>query len=202
MRSTVTALLAALAFGCGGSQGSDMNSDIQRGPMPQGGSFAGIWFGNWGEMSISTQGSSVVGEFCQEDRNRYGRFEGTAQGNVMTVHWITYDVSMGGARRETDGSAIVQYRVEAAGEGESHLFEGTWGYGRANSGAGVWRATKSPGRSDRYLRGGYSMECPLREAGEAPPPMSDGEGGGDESGDEESSDEEEPSGDGSILDEI
>ncbi len=196
MRSVVTALLLLLTISCGGSQGTQMNSSIQRGPMPEGGHFAGIWFGNWGEMSISTQGSSIVGEFCQEDRNRYGRVEGTAQGNVMTLHWITYDVSMAGARRESDGSAMVQYEIEAQGEGESHIMVGSWGYGTSNADGGVLRFTRSARRSERFIRGVYSLECELREEGDAPPPMND------DDVEDNPDDNLEEEGEGSVLDEM
>lgn len=201
MRNFILCVVLLVLAGCsGGNQGVQMNTEIQRGAMPEGGNWAGIWFTNWGEMSISTTGSSVVGEFCQEDRNRYGRLEGTANGNVMTFHWITNDVSMAGASRETEGSAIVQFTFVPAGENQSSHMEGTWGYDNSNADGGILRGDRSPRRSDRFLRGQYSVHCPLRESAEAPPPMSN-EAVGDNPGDTGGGEEEEE-GMGSVLDDI
>jgi hypothetical protein len=124
-------------------------------------------------MSLATQGSSVVGEFCQEDRNRFGRLEGTANGNVLTLHWITNDVTMGGAVRQTEGSAIAQFSFVQAGENQGMRFTGTWGYDRSNAGGGTLQGDRSARNSDQYLRGNYSINCALREATEAGAPMSE-----------------------------
>jgi len=164
-------LLILFTISCG-SRGVQMNSTIHRGPMPEGGTFAGIWFSNWGEMSLSTQGSSIVGQFCQEDRNRYGRLEGSAQGNVLTLHWITNDVTMSGSSRQTEGSAIVQFSFVEAGENRTSHFEGTWGYQNSNADGGILRGDRSPRRSEQFLRGVYSMSCPLRDQSEGGAPMS------------------------------
>lgn len=166
------AILVLVAASCSGSGGNRMNTEINRGPMPEGGQWAGIWFTNWGEMTVSIQGSSVVGEFCQEERNRFGRLEGTTQGNVMSFHWITTDVTMAGASRQTEGSSIVQFSFIAAGENQSMHMEGTWGYERSNADGGVLSGNRSPQRSQQFLRGEYSMSCALRESAEAPPPLS------------------------------
>jgi len=169
---TIALLIALAATACGGGSSRRSNTTFPRAPMPQGGQWAGIWFTSWGELSISLQGSSVVGEFCQEDRNRYGRVEGTTQGNVMTLHWVTNDVSMAGSTRQTEGAAIVQFSFVDAGENQGMHMEGTWGYERSNSDGGVFRGDRSPQRSTQFLRGDYHMSCALREGAEAPPPLS------------------------------
>ena len=181
--------LVMLATACGGgSGGTRMNTEIQRGPMPSGGTWAGVWFTNWGNMSLSTRGSSVVGQFCDEDRNRYGRFEGTAQGDVLTFHWVTTDVTMAGSPRTTEGSGIVQFSFVPAGEARGMRFEGTWGFGAANAGGGPIRGDRSSRYSEPFLRGSYRPECSIRDEATAPPPLSredapdnpdDGVGGGD-----------------------
>jgi hypothetical protein len=208
MRTRLGAIVTALFLvGCTGAGGTRMNSDIHRGPMPTGGTWAGIWFSTWGEMSLSLQGSSVVGEFCNEEDNRYGRLEGTAQGNVFTFHWMTTDVTMAGSPRTSEGSGIVQFSFLAAGEAQQGHFEGTWGFEESNADGGPLRGDRSSRYSDRFLRGGYTIACALREVGEAPPPMTDeeiednpvdeageetGEGGSGQESGEEGSDEEPP----------
>lgn len=174
MRAIVSTLLLIFVASCsGGAGGTRMNSEIHRGAMPEGGTWAGIWFTNWGEMSLSTQGSAVVGEFCQEDRNRYGRLEGTANGDVLTLHWITTDVTMGGAARQTEGSAIVQFSFVQAGENRGMHFAGTWGFDRSNADGGALQGDRSARNSDQFLRGNYTVNCALRDANEAGAPMSD-----------------------------
>jgi hypothetical protein len=199
MRAIVSFLLLALVSCSGGSQGVQRNTEIDRGSMPEGGDWAGIWFTNWGEMSITKTGSSVVGSFCQEDRNRYGRFEGTANGDVMSFRWITNDVTMAGASRESEGSAIVQFTFVPAGENQSAHFEGTWGYNSSNADGGPLRGDRSPARSTRFLRGQYTLNCPLREQTEGAPPMSNEEVG-DNPGDDGGSSPEEDT--GSVLDDF
>jgi hypothetical protein len=189
MRAFVSTLLLVFVVSCSGGGGTRMNSQIHRGPMPEGGTWAGIWFTNWGEMSISTQGSSVVGEFCQEDRNRYGRLEGTANGDVLTLHWITNDVTMGGAQRQTEGSAIVQFSFVQAGENRGMHFEGTWGYDRSNADGGSLDGDRSARNSDQFLRGNYSVSCALRDSNEGGAPMSDDDVGDNPAPEGETSEE-------------
>lgn len=202
MRTIITATLLLLLTACGGNQGVEMNTEIQRGPMPDGGQWAGIWFTNWGEMSLTKTGSSVVGEFCQEERNRYGRVEGTAQGDVMTLHWLTYDVSMTGAMRESEGSAIVQFSYIPAGENQTSHFEGTWGYENSNADGGILRGDRSPRRSSRFLRSDYTVNCPMREQAEAPPPLSTEPVGDNPEPEEEDLDFGGDDEEGSVLDDI
>lgn len=175
MRNWRSAFVAVLLLaGCGGAAGgARMNTTIERGPMPTGGTWAGVWFSSWGQMSLSTQGSAVVGEFCDEEANRFGRLEGTAQGNVFTFHWVTTDVTMAGSPRTTEGSGIVQFAFVAAGEAQQGTFEGTWGYAASNADGGPLRADRSSRYSERFLRGTYTVPCSLRDETEAPPPMTD-----------------------------
>jgi hypothetical protein len=145
--------------------------------MPDGGNWAGIWFSNWGELSLSVSGSAVVGEFCDENSNRYGRLEGTISGNVLNAHWITRDVSMGVRSRDSEGSLIAQFRLVPQGENMASQFDGTWGYNTKNADGGVFRAHRSGRRSMSFLRGNYSIPCPLREQNETAAPLSEDEVG-------------------------
>ncbi len=178
-------LLVLIALGCsGGSQGNQMNSEIQRGPMPQGGTWGGVWFTNWGTVTLSSQGTSVVGEFCHEERNRFGRFEGTAQGDVFSFHWITTDLTMGGRPRTSEGAGILQFSFVAAGENQQAHFDGTWGFGGSNADGGPMHGDRSSRYSEPFLRGTYSVPCALRDENEADAPMSDDDVG-DNPGNEE-----------------
>ena len=168
-----------------------MNREIRRGPMPDGGNWAGVWFSNWGELSLSVSGSAVVGEFCDENSNRYGRLEGTISGNVLNAHWVTHDVSMGVRSRDSEGSLVAQFQLVPQGENMGSQFEGTWGYNTKNADGGVFRAQRSSRRSDSFLRGTYTIPCPVREQSDAAPPLSE-----DDVGDNPAPVEDNLSGDG------
>ena len=173
MRATVTIAVALLALSCSGGQTSRGNTRFDREPLPRGATWAGIWFTNWGQMSVSTQGSSVVGEFCDDEQQRYGRVEGTAAGNVMSLHWISHDTRMSGRERVTEGSAIVQFRVQQQGEHESHHFAGTWGFAESNADGGPLTGERSRQFSQRFMRGEYEIPCEIRVQHESDAPMSD-----------------------------
>ncbi len=167
MRVSLCTLLVISLAACGGNRnGVEMNTQIQRGSMPEGGNWAGVWFSNWGEMTLETDDSSVVGQFCDEENNRYGRIEGTARGNVLRLHWRTSDVSMGNRARTSEGSAVVQLSMTEQGEAVGMRFEGTWGFGTSNIGGGPLRADRSGHRSDRFLRGQYETPCSIRDTAE------------------------------------
>ncbi len=173
MRTLLFGPLVLLLAACGGGRNAaQMNTQIQDAPMPEDGTFAGVWFTTWGEMTIEVTGSSVVGQFCDEENNRYGRLEGTVRGNVMRFRWTTNDVSMGNRARTTEGSAIVQLRFVPMGENQGQRFEGTWGYGRSNAGGGPIRGDRSRHRSDRFVEGNYTTTCAIRELAEGPAPLS------------------------------
>ncbi len=175
MRLSLCALLVLALAACSGGNnrnGATMNTQIQQGAMPDGGSWSGVWFSNWGEMTIETDGSSIVGQFCDEENNRYGRLEGTARGDVLRLHWTTSDVSMGNRPRESEGSAIVQFSFTEQGENQGMRFEGTWGFNTSNDGGGPLRADRSGHRSVRFLRGQYETPCSIRDTAEGAAPMS------------------------------
>jgi hypothetical protein len=152
-----------------------MNTQIQPGDMPEGGNFAGVWFTNWGEMTIEVNGNTAVGQFCDEDNNRYGRMEGTVRGNVLRFSWHTNDVSMGNRARTSDGSAVVQLTITPQGESTSGHIQGTWGFARSNDGGGPLRGDRSGHRSVRFLSGSYTMACAIRDLAEGGPPLSTAE---------------------------
>jgi hypothetical protein len=98
--------------------------------------------------------------------------EGTANGNVLTFHWMTHDVSMAGTKRTTEGSGIVQYKIPPNGTAKGGRFEGTWGFEGHNADGGVLTGDRSPSRSNRFLRGDYQYSCSLQEESEGGPALS------------------------------
>lgn len=173
MRVSLCALLVVALAACSGNRnGAQMNTQIQQGPMPDGGNWAGVWFSNWGEMTIETDGSSIVGQFCDEENNRYGRLEGTVRGDVIRLHWNTSDVSMGNRPRSSEGSAVAQFSFTQQGESQGMHFAGTWGFGTSNDGGGPLRGDRSGHRSERFLHGQYETPCSIRDTAERDSPLS------------------------------
>jgi len=158
MRSTIRmALVAALAFGCGGSGVS-----IAEGPMPEGGSFTGVWHSpQYGEMHMVQTGSSVVGEYTKDERR--GRIQGTVQGNVLRFEWSEQRELVAGRPITTRGRGYFRYAI---GEDGDHYIQGEWGHDNNMTGGGPWNAVRDRRRQPRIgagTAGGSSEEDGIQE---------------------------------------
>lgn len=141
MRNTVAILggLAALmltgvlAPGCGGA-----GVDIPEGPMPDGGSFTGVWHSpQYGRMQMVQTGSNVVGEYTKDERA--GRIQGTARGNVLRFEWSEERELVAGRPVVTRGRGFFRYSIDGAGD---HIIQGRWGVDDDESGGGEWNAAR------------------------------------------------------------
>lgn len=136
MRSTsVMAFVAALALvaGCGGG-----GVNIPEGPMPQGGSFTGVWHSpQYGEMQMVQTGSAVVGEYTKDERR--GRIQGTAQGNVLRFEWSEERELIAGHPVVTRGRGYFRYAI---GDDGDHYVRGEWGNDNNLTGGGPWNAVR------------------------------------------------------------
>lgn len=140
------ALGAALALvaGCGGG-----GVNIPEGPMPQGGSFTGVWHSpQYGEMHMVQTGSSVVGEYTKDERR--GRIQGTTQGNVMRFEWSEERELVAGRPITTRGRGYFRYAV---GDDGDHYIRGEWGHDSNMSGGGPWNAVRDRRRQPRVGAG-------------------------------------------------
>ncbi len=112
------------------------------GPMPQGGSFTGVWFSpQYGEMHIVQTGNAVVGEYHKDERE--GRIQGTANGNLLRFEWTEERELVGGLPQTTRGRGYWHYTIDEAGK---HNILGEWGIDDADSGGGEWNAYKMMNR--------------------------------------------------------
>ena len=81
-----------------------------------GGTWAGNWDSNWGDMVLYQSGGRVWGQYTHDD----GRIEGTVSGNVLTGTW-----SEAPSYSPPDDAGDCVLRLSADGDS----FEGDWRYG-------------------------------------------------------------------------
>lgn len=124
--------MACMAFGmmgCGPSMG-----DIPTREMPAGASFSGLWYTNFGDMTLTQKSDGYTrGHF---DYKVDGEVEGRVEGGVFIFDWVQPgDFQVG--RREVRGKAY----LVISDDGLS--VSGKWGYGDAYEGGGDWTGTKA-----------------------------------------------------------
>lgn len=147
-------LLGALAAGCGGG-----GVNVPEGPMPQGGSYTGVWHSpQYGEMHMVQTGQQVVGEYTKDERR--GRIQGTVRGNVMRFQWSEEREMVAGRPVTTRGQGYFRYAV---GDDGDHYIQGEWGHDDSMTGGGPWNAVRDrraePRMStDRDSSGGADVE--------------------------------------------
>lgn len=169
---TLIALVAVA--GCGGGG----RANVSAGPMPDGGSYSGIWHSpQYGEMHMAQSGSQIHG--CYVMNERVGRIQGSIEGNLMRFEWSERREMVVGRPTLTRGRGYFLYQV--GGDGD-HYIEGQWGHDDNESGGGPWRAVRDRRRSRRPNpescgQGGDSGGGEETEGGE-----SFGSGGGDSGG--------------------
>jgi hypothetical protein len=130
----------AVVAGCGGSGVS-----IPEGPMPEGGSFTGVWHSpQYGEMHLVQTGSQVVGEYTKDERR--GTIQGTVQGNVLRFEWTEQRELIQGRPVTTRGRGYFRYAIDDAGD---HNILGRWGIDDDNHSGGEWNAVRDRRRQPR-----------------------------------------------------
>lgn len=142
MRQTSAVLggAAALIFSAGlviaGCGGGGVN--VPEGPMPEGGSFTGVWHSpQYGRMQMVQTGNNVIGEYVKDERT--GRIQGTARGNVLRFEWTEERELVAGRPVVTRGLGYFRYSI---GEDGDHYITGEWGIDDNRSGGGEWNAVR------------------------------------------------------------
>ena len=165
--------LVVLAALCTGSCGSSAPA-IVAGPMPEGGTFTGVYFSpQYGEMNMVQNGSAVIGEYKQEMRT--GKIQGEAKGDLLKFEWTERKALVSNRSQESRGHGYFRYIVDKANG--DHVLKGEWGLGDVDTGS-PWNAYKAKGKEPKL-----STET---SGGES-------RGSGEESEGSESSDKEESS---------
>ena len=129
--------------------------DIRPGAMPDNDTFSGSYHSQQiGDLFLEQTGDHVVGTYAYDRGNcrATGRFEGSAQGNLLRFTWTESQASCG-RLAPLRGRGYFLFWKDSAGNGRVN---GQWGTGENESGGGPWS-----GFRDRVRR----------EPGEAPPPV-------------------------------
>lgn len=135
-RTLVHGLAAGLVLAVAGCGGGGVS--VPEGPMPQGGSFTGVWHSpQYGRMEMVQTGQQVVGEYVKDERT--GRIQGTVRGNVLRFEWSESRELVSGRPVTTRGRGYFRYTI---GEDGDHYVEGEWGVDDNMSGGGEWNAAR------------------------------------------------------------
>jgi hypothetical protein len=143
-------LASALALhGCGGAP----KHVIQVGPMPDGGSFTGVWFSpQYGEMHIEQNGSSAIGRYSRDERS--GRIQGSVEGDVMRFEWTESRELIVGRPTETKGHGY--FKIVKHADDDTWNLDGRWGTDESEHNGGPWTAVRSKTRRPEVSPAGES----------------------------------------------
>ena len=162
IRFTILTILMLTVLGCGGSTAS-----VKQGPMPEGGSFTGVYHSpQYGEMHMVQTGDQVIGEYTKDERE--GRINGTAEGNMLRFEWVESRKLVSNKPTVTKGRGYFLYKIDVTND--DHVLQGEWGHGDDETGGGPWNAWKSKhsqprlSGSDGESSGGESYEAPEEES--------------------------------------
>lgn len=173
MRSSAVwmSIFVGLATACGGGGGS---ADIDPGPMPENGTYTGVWHSpQYGEMHMVQTGSAVVGRYVKDERS--GRIQGTVQGDVLRFEWTEGREMVSGVPSTSRGRGYFRYTIDDSG---THNILGEWGIDDSETGGGPWNAYKMRNRRPEVEPAGAGGEDPDQGADFG----ADLEGGGDDLG--------------------
>jgi len=174
-------LAVLLLAACGGDHN---RANVSPGPMPQGGTFTGVWYSpQYGTMNMVQTGSQVICEYEKDERR--GRIEGTADGNLMRFQWTERRELVSGVHQTNRGRGYFQLRQDT----EGFKIIGEWGIDDNETGGGPWNAvrarnrqphlsTDNGGDSGGDTGGGDGSYDGSGDSSSAPPPPSNGTGGG------------------------
>lgn len=119
----------ALATGCGGSGSSGKTANVKSGPMPDGGSWTGVYYSPlYGWLHLVEQGDTVNGKWLRPRRDRWGKLEGTTDGNVLRFEWQEFEYGLVGPNSSRGGKGYLVYK-RPPGDNVDDQVEGEIGRG-------------------------------------------------------------------------
>jgi hypothetical protein len=139
MTRTTLLVLVLLLAACGGNHN---RANVSPGPMPQGGTFTGVWYSpQYGTMNMVQTGSQVIAEYEKDERR--GRIEGTADGNLMRFQWNERRELVSGVPQTNRGRGYFVLRQD----NEGFKIIGEWGIDDNETGGGPWNAVRGRNRT-------------------------------------------------------
>ena len=173
--TTLSVLMLSLASACGGSGAGGVTA----GPMPEGGSFHGVFQSpEYGEMHLCQTGQMVMGDFQRDERR--GTLTGTVEGDVLRIQWEQRREMVIGRPSVTRGRGFFRLSLDENGD---FRFDGEWGHDDAFRGGGGWTGVRMRrGEPERCLRNVGDEETPESQEdvyanenqGDAPAPEAEG----------------------------
>ena len=185
MNLSLWVVFVALATGCAGNEGYKR---LSGGPMPQMGSWDGVYFSEaYGRMELSDNGNGTIIGLYEGDRF-HGKIEGVAEGDLLNFKWTQWNEDLNGKERESKGHGYFRYMVKEEGTAQksrlTSFIEGEWGYGEQNSG-NTWKAVKFPDNTPKILT--MDGKKATEDSAAPPDPFASGGGGSASSSDDSSS---------------
>lgn len=113
------ATVAAIGVvGCG-NKSDPKTAQIVSGPMPEGETWAGVYFHPvFGYLHLEETGTNVVGRWKRTDQSHWGELSGTTTGNVLRYSWKEHKIGMIGPSATTKGRGYFVYKVNKEDIGE------------------------------------------------------------------------------------
>ncbi len=160
--TVVLVILVGIVTACGGAQ--DKGPTWQKGPMPDGGNFDGVYSSDFGRLELTVQmDGRVTGLYEGEQHN--GRIEGSVNDNLLRFNWTQWNQEMRGKIRETKGEGVFQYIIEdvpvAGGKiKQDTKLLGWWGYdrGKLNNRWNAYKLQRSKKRLKPFEQAKFEME--------------------------------------------
>jgi hypothetical protein len=143
-RLLLVTLLALVACG-------PATANINVGPMPEGGTFHGVWQSTqYGRMHLCQSQDVVVGEYTKDER--HGHLQGRVTGNTLRFEWTDSREMVVGVPNVTSGRGYFQfqtsYQVNVGTPEEATVnlpnLAGEWGLEDDEVGGGIWTALFMP----------------------------------------------------------
>lgn len=126
---------------CGGDEKKPTHAQVKPGPMPEGGTWRGVYYSPlYGYLHIVVDGSSVSGKWRNAEGDKWGELNGKTDGDLLRFAWKEHKIGMFGPNATTEGNGYFRYIIPDA-DNADHELEGEWGLGEADAG-NPWNAIK------------------------------------------------------------
>jgi hypothetical protein len=107
-------------------------SDVQPGPLPEGGDWQGVFYNQrYGFLHITTSGNAVDGAWRNTAGDKWGEMHGEIEGDLLRYSWTEYKIGVVGPNSTSTGKGYFKYIVPAEG---NHELKGEWGLGEKDAG--------------------------------------------------------------------
>jgi hypothetical protein len=119
VRSIVSKMLVLLVLcvpgslltGCGGSGSGGKTANVKSESMPDGGSWTGVYYSPlYGWLHLVEDGNNVNGKWLRPRRDRWGKLQGSVDGNVLRFTWEEFEYGLVGPNSTKSGKGYLVYK--------------------------------------------------------------------------------------------